>query len=226
MKVYQRLGYIKNYWFVTTAEEVMRWILARSPVLAGFQWFEEMYLPESSCNVADGNHSNPSNDKLWIMPRGFPVSKSTGGHEVLLTGADRDIICPDNTKGAVEVTNSWGEEWGENGKAWLPMTSLAWLLANSGDALVPTEQLRADTHIYVEPYHPPFPQVREIHPNASQVFESEPSKIGFEVSGKLEITPGGNLTLISDNPSRQKLAETKMRQVWNGQSNVSVKVSK
>jgi C1A family cysteine protease len=49
--------------------------------------------------------------------------------------------CPDGSIGAFEMQNSWGREWGDNGRAWLSFKAAAALLAENGEAATPTEIL-------------------------------------------------------------------------------------
>jgi C1A family cysteine protease len=51
-------------------------------------------------------------------------------------------LCPDGTHGAVGIQNSWGAEWGNNGRAWLSFTALAALLAEDGEASMANEIVR------------------------------------------------------------------------------------
>lgn len=58
----------------------------------------------------------------------YPTSKETiaGGHAVMAVGYDDNIKIKNTnlngkeTKGAILIRNSWGEEWGEKGYGWLP----------------------------------------------------------------------------------------------------------
>jgi C1A family cysteine protease len=68
------------------------------------------------------------------------IGPEDGGHEYLLIGADRDKKCPhDGSIGAVRMLNSWGPNWGENGRAWISRANLEYLLKNEGDCCTATE---------------------------------------------------------------------------------------
>ena len=57
------------------------------------------------------------------------TGESLGGHEVELTGIDV-------RRQRVVVTNSWGTQWGVQGRAFLTFDDLGMLLHEEGDAFV------------------------------------------------------------------------------------------
>ena len=86
--------------------------LQKGAVLIGIPWLESMFTPDSGGNV--------------------PVDRRSGlagGHELAVSAWD----------GArYRIDNSWGVSWGLAGSAWIAETSMAWLLQQGGDVLVPT----------------------------------------------------------------------------------------
>jgi hypothetical protein len=122
MKVLQATGLIGDYVWADGFDPVRRWVLMRSPVIFGTNWYMDMYTP----NRITG----------FIRPTGRP----DGGHAYMIRGADDNIKCPDGTKGAFRVCNSWGVQWGQQGKAWLSYKDADALIKNQGEAVTPVEQ--------------------------------------------------------------------------------------
>jgi hypothetical protein len=59
----------------------------------------------------------------------LPKPDSTeGGHALKVCGFDQNMLCPDGSRGAILLQNSWGN-WGARGFCWLPVSylhSVAW----------------------------------------------------------------------------------------------------
>jgi hypothetical protein len=121
MKVLQAAGLIGEYVWATDIAPVRAWLLMKGPVILGTNWYTGMY------NV------NPFTG--FIRPTGQP----DGGHAYMLRGADDRILCPDGSRGAVRVFNSWGLRWGQQGKAWLSYRDADALIKNYGEAVTPVE---------------------------------------------------------------------------------------
>jgi C1A family cysteine protease len=104
---------IKGYYRVRTVDEVKKALNNGYPILVGMLVFEEM----ESKKVA----------KTGIVPMPADPNNVLGGHAVLLTGYEdakeakglmklfRSIFRKPNASGYVELQNSWGEDWGDNG---------------------------------------------------------------------------------------------------------------
>ncbi len=86
--------------------------LTFGPVIGGFNWYEGFDSPiGSACELA--------------------ISGAVrGGHEVCLDGIDVE-------NGMVHITNSWGIEWGDRGRAIMSFGTLGQLLKEHGDIVVP-----------------------------------------------------------------------------------------
>jgi len=85
--------------------------LQLSPVLIGVNWYEGMFTPS----------------RLGYVE---PSGRLAGGHEFLLHGVNvRDRF--------VWATNSWGTEWGLEGRFKIPFEVLRRLLSEDGDVTVP-----------------------------------------------------------------------------------------
>ncbi len=120
MKALKDSGYINSYVWAFDAETVASWILAKGPVCVGTNWFMDMFTPDRA---------------------GFlgATGSLAGGHEYRLVGAYRDKVCPDGTKGAVRMVNSWGRGWGQQGRAWISFATLDKLIKEDGEAATAPE---------------------------------------------------------------------------------------
>lgn len=119
MKYLQSLGYITSYVWTRSAQTAMNWILSgRGCLLIGINWYSSFDNPGASATL-----------------RITPTAHVRGGHEVLLIGANQ-------TNGLFRGINSWGSNWGQNGRFWLPAEVLQRLINEQGDVCTPSEILK------------------------------------------------------------------------------------
>lgn len=117
MKVLRAAGLIQSYLWAFNADTVRRWLLMRGPVIIGTSWYTGM------------NNTDASG---FIYPTGNPE----GGHETMLRGWDDTVRCPRCRRlGAARLLNSWSEDWGQQGKAWVCSKDLDGLIKNHGEAV-------------------------------------------------------------------------------------------
>lgn len=91
--VLKNLGLADEVYFSYKAERVIEHVLGISPVLASMDWTERMEETDSK-------------------GRAKPGGQGTGGHCVLIYGADRESKI-------LYFQNSWGIDWGDKGKFWM-----------------------------------------------------------------------------------------------------------
>jgi hypothetical protein len=120
MKALKNIGYVDEYVWAKKQDVIVAWLLSTGPVILGTTWTVDMFMPDK---------------KGFISFTGEAV----GGHAYRLIGADRDFECPDGSKGAVRLVNSWGWKWGQNGRAWLSLKTLQDLLDDQGEAVTAPE---------------------------------------------------------------------------------------
>ncbi len=121
-KVLKRRGYISEYRWTKSAEEVMLHVLAHGPVVMGTTWTPEM--------------ANPRDDGYIDLDDGL---YGNDGHAWTIIGANRKRRNPDGSLGAVRAINSWGENWGQKGRFWVSLEHLQMLIDDFGEAGVATE---------------------------------------------------------------------------------------
>jgi C1A family cysteine protease len=65
---------------------------------------------------------------------------NAGGHAYLAVAVNRNRINPDRSDGgSIRILNSWGESWGQKGRAWITMADMATLLEDDGEAAMGVE---------------------------------------------------------------------------------------
>lgn len=116
MKAVQLLGYVHTYYWATTLEETVNYLIDNGPVVIGVNWYTGMLSPDPTglIRVAGGVE---------------------GGHCVCLLGANRKTRL-------VRGVNSWGN-WGpQRGRFWLSFDDLARLIAEDGEICTAVEVRR------------------------------------------------------------------------------------
>jgi len=123
MKVLKAAGLISEYVWAFDADTVRRWVLANGPVVVGTDWLSNM---------------NQANTSGFIRARGNLL----GGHCYELLGADDGLRCPDGSRGAFIMLNSWGQ-WGfkNSGRAFISYKDMDRLIKHGGEAATATEFL-------------------------------------------------------------------------------------
>lgn len=104
---------LKSYVWGTSAAEVRDFLITTSTVVMGTDWLNNMFTPTANgvLKVSGGK---------------------AGGHAYLLCGYDVKT-------NYFQMMNSWGESWGQHGKAWMRFSDLDKLLKNGGEACAAVE---------------------------------------------------------------------------------------
>jgi hypothetical protein len=118
-KVVKDLGFVPEYRWAFGIDDVCVTLSRYGPVVLGLAWYEGM---------ADPDH----------LGRLRPTGSVIGGH--CLTAVGIEVTRGDEPW--IRVLNSWGADWGENGRAWFTASDLEALLAQQGEACVPVKRRR------------------------------------------------------------------------------------
>lgn len=100
---------IDSYRWAFSLEDVLCAVSFISPVVLGIDWTTEMFEPVMG----------------FITPRGRKV----GGHAITATGVNMELSY-------VTLKNSWGPEWGNEGKCKITFGDLEKLLKRKGEACI------------------------------------------------------------------------------------------
>lgn len=122
-KVFQRLGYVDEYRWAFDCETVVNHVLTTGPIVMGTVWSERM------ANLPRTNYIDVDADLRSVDE----------GHAWLIIGANRKRKNPNRSVGAARMINSWGEGWGQKGRAWITFEDLDRLIKEDGEACVATE---------------------------------------------------------------------------------------
>ena len=114
-KILHKLGYLKEYRWATTIDEVLQCLTYLGPMVVGTNWYQSMFTPSSGRNI--------------INPRG----RNHGGHAYVINGIDHH-------NELLRIKNSWGRSWGDNGHAYIRFHHFEKLLNEWGEACIPFQQ--------------------------------------------------------------------------------------
>lgn len=120
MKLARELGLIKEYSWCFGVEQLAATVLELGPVVIGVPWYESMY---------------STDDEALVKVAGSIV----GGHCLYVNGYNVSRPVGDYTGKVFRWRNSWGPHYGDNGHAWVPYDTMAQLLAQDGEAAIPTK---------------------------------------------------------------------------------------
>lgn len=118
-KTMWNLGLLNGYRWAFGIEDVADTVSTYGPVVVGTNWYSGMY------SAPDG-----------LLTRAGTL---VGGHAYLVTGYTKSNPRLGGAE-SLTVKNSWGPSWGRNGFADITLANMASLLAEQGEACVPTSR--------------------------------------------------------------------------------------
>lgn len=82
----------------------------------------------------DKNYDGKSNTGYKSIVNAFAPG-SSGAHSMTIVGYDDDVVASDGSKGAFIVMNSWGKDWGDRGRFYMPYELIKSLNGGTGYGL-------------------------------------------------------------------------------------------
>jgi C1A family cysteine protease len=118
-KVMLEKGFISEYQRITTLQELIDFLrrpasAGGGPVLIGIDWYSSMFSPVYEQDALG--------DYRWML---VPSGSAAGGHAVLVNG----VNVPRMT---FRILNSWGRDWGVDGRASMRFSDMEDLLFSQG----------------------------------------------------------------------------------------------
>jgi len=135
-KAVKEMGLIGVYRHAFTMRAALK-ALQSGPVLTGFNWYDSFDEPDNHATV-----------------RVNPDSVVRGGHEVYAYGVTVEHTSSgdiDEENSYVHLWNSWGKEYGNNGRFNMTISTWRYLMKEHGDITVPTLRIPAPDAVETEP---------------------------------------------------------------------------
>jgi hypothetical protein len=117
-KILKAKGVISEYRWAWDVDAIVRTILTTGPVVVGTRWYYGM------------SHPHLSEAGQYMMT---VTGRVLGGHAYCLTGVSLG-------KQKFRIKNSWGRNWGSNGRAYISFDDMQTLLDQNGEACMAFEK--------------------------------------------------------------------------------------
>ena len=114
-------GLVSEYRWAFDHPTTLKHVLTVGPVVVGTDWHREMFMPDRWGYVA-------------------PDGPVEGGHAWCVVGADQDRRHPlTGEVGAYRAVNSWGINWGQQGRFWITFSHMSRLIKAYGEVATAAE---------------------------------------------------------------------------------------
>jgi C1A family cysteine protease len=120
-KVMQEQGFIEEYRWCFSTDDVRDAVISEGPVVIGIPWKKGMY-------------STLGNGLVQV------TGPNVGGHCLTITGYDPAFKVGNQTFEVFRWRNSWGKGYGLDGSGYIKYTDLQRLLKDKGEACVPMKR--------------------------------------------------------------------------------------
>lgn len=114
------IGLVERYNWAFDLDTVVDHVLTVGPMVLGTSYFKDMM----------------ATDKQGFIHAG---GRMVGGHAYVLKGVSRTRKCPDGSVGCGRIINSWSDQWGQKGLAWISFKDLDALIKDYGEACAAVE---------------------------------------------------------------------------------------
>lgn len=118
-KYAQELGLIGEYLWAFDLQTMINVVLTQGPVIVGTNWYDQMFDPEWS----------PTLNRVVIRVGGGLA----GGHAYLVNGVNLGLE-------TFRIKNSWGTDWGSQGRVSISFADMERLLREDGEACLTREE--------------------------------------------------------------------------------------
>lgn len=113
MKAAQTAGFYNAYRWAAGVEDLAVAVSRKGPAILGVDWFASMF--------------NAGEDGFLRITQG---ARPVGGHAILCVGFSVK-------RQAFRLHNSWGKDFGDNGRAWISCEDMNTLFQSGGEAAIP-----------------------------------------------------------------------------------------
>lgn len=116
-KILQQQGFIQNYYWTTDVNVLANTVLNTGPVVVGTYWYSNMMRP----NLRTGLMS--------------ATGRILGAHAYIINGVDLN-------RRLFRIKNSWGRNWGLQGRAFISFTDMSRLMRMQGEVCLAIEKIK------------------------------------------------------------------------------------
>ena len=114
-KYLKNINKISSYYWAFDLNTLIQSVLYLGPVVVGTNWYSNMFYPNRNGTIS-------------------ATGRVVGGHAYVINGVD-------TTKQLFRLKNSWGQEWGQNGMAYITFADMRKLINQYGEVCIAVENV-------------------------------------------------------------------------------------
>jgi hypothetical protein len=126
-KALQARGFLTEYLWAFDVDTLIRWVLEKGPAVLGVNWYWSMFEPRSGTDALGGRRAFLNVDS---------ASGLAGGHAFVVNGVNIE-------RRIFRMKNSWGRDWGVDGRLSISFEDMDYLLRDEGEACTALEVRKA-----------------------------------------------------------------------------------